>query len=65
MKLRRLGQAAAAFAVAGTVVVGLASPAWAPRVHSVHTKEECKDGRWQRFDPPFTNQGQCVATAQK
>ena len=42
----------------------LASPAWAPRVHTVPaglTVDSCKDGGWQGWN--YDNQGRCVSEA--
>ena len=63
---RRVVRMAVAAGVSVTSLTGvLATPAWAPKVHTVPaglTVESCRDGGWDTTWH-YSNQGQCISVA--
>lgn len=61
---RRMVRAAVAVGISAGTVVGLAGPAWAPKItFGPNPADACKDGGWEAKG--YRNQGQCIAEANR
>jgi hypothetical protein len=59
---RRIIRASVAVGVSTVSIVGLATPAWAPKITFGPGPASCKDGGWSHDQPVrYKNQGECVA----